>query len=547
MEFSFRLLGVLAIVPFVILGMAIYVMESTYQNIQERELGEISDLMMIQKEKISSDFRFLSNAIQAYSSLSEWKELESTDKIEINSGGIPESDESLKRQAARLLISDYGFQSFGITLIDGRMYFLEPFEHQSNLSKMNFSDREWFQGVLQIKDTYVSNVFISDASGHPIIVISTPIFSENGEIMGMWGGSLDIEYLTEFLDSVKTKNSSMILIDENMITIANTKDLDSHEEVKDEQIVNIINNWSDSSTYEKNDGKYYFVSDIEIGTKRWKLITSISENDLTPQLSSNRNSNYLLIVLMGVFISISEYLLFIFLRRNFQLNFDIRENRKMLVKQERLAAIGELASRVSHDIRNPLSNIRMSLKLLENGRKSRISEEELKEKLQIIDKNVGRIEHQIENVLEYVKNKQTVRSHISLSSCLDESIKLLHIPDNIKINSEKTKIEAFVDPIQIQVVCNNILINAIQAIGKEKGEIKITFHEDKEFNIIQIENSGPPISEEILPNIFEPLVTTKEIGTGLGLASCKRIIENHGGTINVKNNPTTFTIRLPKS
>ena len=97
------------------------------------------------------------------------------------------------------------------------------------------------------------------------------------------------------------------------------------------------------------------------------------------------------------------------------------------------------------------------------------------------------------------------------------------------------------------MVFNNILINAIQAIGKQNGEINIKFEEEEEFIAIHFENSGPPIPESILPHIFEPLITTKEIGTGLGLASCKKIIENHGGIIDAKNNPTTFTIRLPKS
>jgi signal transduction histidine kinase len=97
------------------------------------------------------------------------------------------------------------------------------------------------------------------------------------------------------------------------------------------------------------------------------------------------------------------------------------------------------------------------------------------------------------------------------------------------------------DPIQLQIVCNNILINAIQAIGTKQGEIKCRFSENTENVIIEIENSGPDIP------IFESLVTSKEIGTGLGLSSCKRIIESHGGSISVKNNPTTFTITLPKS
>jgi signal transduction histidine kinase len=101
------------------------------------------------------------------------------------------------------------------------------------------------------------------------------------------------------------------------------------------------------------------------------------------------------------------------------------------------------------------------------------------------------------------------------------------------------------DPIQLQIVCNNILINTIQAIGTKQGEIEFRFSENSEDIII--ENSGPDIPQELLPHIFESLVTSKEVGIGLGLSSCKRIIESHEGSISVKNNPTTFTITLPKS
>ena len=72
--------------------------------------------------------------------LPEWRILSSVDEIVENAGGIPELEEQTKRKAAQFLISDFGFQSFGLTLKDGRMYLLEPFEHQKNLSKTNFSD-----------------------------------------------------------------------------------------------------------------------------------------------------------------------------------------------------------------------------------------------------------------------------------------------------------------------------------------------------------------------------------------------------------------------
>ena len=522
-------------------------MEESYQNFQERELKEFETIISIQKEKIASDFNYLFDVVEAYPALPEWRTLYSIEKIEQKNGGISEFDELSKRKAAKFLISDVGFQSFGITLTDGRMYFLEPFEHQSNLSKMNFSDREWFQGVLKNKDTYISDIFISDATGHPIVVISTPVFSKDGQIIGMWGGSLDIEYLTKFFEKIKKKNSDIVLIDQKNITIADTRNENFHEKLSDNSTINVMNARINDSGYINFDKTYFFIDDIKIKNKNWKLINMISEEDLIPQLSAQRNNNYILITMMGIFIIVSEYLLFSFLKKNFQLNADILENRKMLIKHERLVAIGELASRVAHDIRNPLSNIRMASKLIESTPFQSTNNEEIKEKLKIINKNIQRIEHQINDVLQYVRTKRINRQRIFLNTCIEDSINLLHIPENITVKIEKSDLTVFVDPIQLQVVFNNILINAIQAIGTQKGEIRIASFEELEFTIIQIENSGPSIPEEVLPHIFEALTTTKEIGTGLGLASCRRIVENHGGTIDVRNNPTTFIIKLPKS
>lgn len=523
-------------------------METSYQNFENKELSEVKNNISFQKLKIISDFNYLSNAVEAYPKISEWHRLSSVDKINEKIGGIPELDEISKRTAAKFLISDFGFQSFGITLATGEMYFLEPFEHQANLSKLNFSDREWFQGVLTTQSTYVSDVFISAASNHPIIVISTPVFSNDGEIIGMWGGSLDLEYLTSFFNEVKMENSVVLLIDENDITIANTEDFDAHEIIKDESLTKVLSEYKNNLIYLRDNEDHIFIDNIEIGNKNWKLVTKISDQNLLPHLKSQLNNQYVLIGFMALFIIIAEYLLFNVLKRNFQLNINIKENRKMLIKQERLAAIGELSSRISHDIRNPLSNIRMAIQLIgEKSPDTKISDESINEKLQIASKNIERISHQINDVLDYVKDRKITRERISLDSCLDETIQLLNVPKNIKIESNKSNLTILADPILLQIVCNNILLNAIQSIGDNLGNITIRFSENDKEVIIEIENSGPSIPQEVLPHIFESLVTTKEVGTGLGLASCKRIIENHGGTIAVKNYPTIFTITLPKS
>ena len=225
----------------------------------------------------------------------------------------------------------------------------------------------------------------------------------------------------------------------------------------------------------------------------------------------------------------------------------LEETTKELIKTERFSAIGELASRISHDIRNPLSNIFMSVELMKNSPPgTKIEDVQITEKLEMVSKNIERISHQVNDVLGFVKNRKLDKKKFTLLSSIYEAIETINIPQNIKLKIPVSKIKILADPFQIQIVFNNLIVNAIQAIGKEKGEIIIRFDEIKDYVIIEVENSGPEIPDEILPHIFDSLVTTKQVGTGLGLVSCKTIIENHKGTISAKNHPTVFTIRLPK-
>ena len=223
------------------------------------------------------------------------------------------------------------------------------------------------------------------------------------------------------------------------------------------------------------------------------------------------------------------------------------ETTQELLKSERFTAIGELASRISHDIRNPLSNILISIELLKNSPLgTKLENQSVQEKLQLISKNVERISHQVNNVLGFVKNQEIKKQIFSISSCLNDSIESIKVPVRIKINKYGVDTEILADPFQLQIVFNNIILNAIQAIGEEKGEIDIELKEKNNEIILKISNTGPQIPDKILPHIFESLTTTKQVGTGLGLVSCKTILENHGGSIAVKNHPTTFTIKLPK-
>ena len=225
----------------------------------------------------------------------------------------------------------------------------------------------------------------------------------------------------------------------------------------------------------------------------------------------------------------------------------LEETTKELIKSERFSAIGELASRIAHDIRNPLSNIYMSIELMKNSPPdTKLNDQQINEKLELVSKNIDRISHQVNDVLGYVKNQTASKKNIKISKCIKESIETITIPPNITIKIPKSEMTIWADPFQMQIVFNNIIINAIQSLEKIPGEIIFRFSETESKTHIEIENSGPEIPKDMLPHIFDSLVTTKQIGTGLGLVSCKTIIENHQGTISAKNNPTTFIIEIPK-
>jgi len=216
---------------------------------------------------------------------------------------------------------------------------------------------------------------------------------------------------------------------------------------------------------------------------------------------------------------------------------------KELSKAEKLSNIGELASCLAHDLRNPLSIISNEIEIIKLRDPN--PDKKMQESQDRINRSVQRMTHQLEDVLDFVRIKPLDIKNKSMRDLLTSSVKSLVVPSEIKINFPENDCMIFVDSIQMGIVFNNLIYNSIQAID-ESGEINIKISDNTKDMVIEIQDSGPGITEKNLETIFEPLYTTKQSGTGLGLVSCKTIVEQHGGTISVKNNPTTFTIMIPK-
>src|SRR5438094_2344303 len=210
------------------------------------------------------------------------------------------------------------------------------------------------------------------------------------------------------------------------------------------------------------------------------------------------------------------------------------KNEALEQKQKRLLAIGEVSARISHDLRNPLSVIKTSVALLRLRTGS--ADEKTQSDLVRIERAISRMTHQIDEVLDYVTPKPLNIQPTSILKILSSAMERLLVPETIAINFPREDINIACDPEKLEVVLINLITNAIQAM-RNAGSIHVRARSENDKIIIELEDTGPGINDYVLPRLFDPLFTTKQTGTGLGLVSCKRIVEKHGGTIEAKNGP----------
>ena len=230
---------------------------------------------------------------------------------------------------------------------------------------------------------------------------------------------------------------------------------------------------------------------------------------------------------------------------------DITERKQMqeaLARQEKLAVLGQLAGGVSHELRNPLGAIKNATYFL--GMALEQPEPEVKETLEILDREVTTSEHIISSLLDFVCPRPPMRRKVDINDVVQEALSRITVPENIEVVSylDETLPMIVADPDQLSQVFGNITLNAIQAM-LEGGQLVIkSTVSGPEWVAVSLADTGIGISEENLGKLFEPLITSKAKGIGLGLTLVKTLVEKHGGTIAVKSEVgkgSTFTVRLP--
>jgi signal transduction histidine kinase len=227
---------------------------------------------------------------------------------------------------------------------------------------------------------------------------------------------------------------------------------------------------------------------------------------------------------------------------------DLREAQEQLVRQEKLAVIGQLAGGVGHELRNPLGAIKNAAYFLNMVLEK--PEAKVKESLEILENEVATSERIIGSLLEFARPKSPARRKVDINEVVREALSRTSVPENVEVLSQldETVGSILADPDQLGQIFGNIILNALQAMP-EGGRLVVKSEiAGPKWVSVSFSDTGVGIPEESLERLFEPLFTKKAKGIGLGLAIVKTLVEGHGGTIEVRSEVqkgSTFRVGLP--
>jgi signal transduction histidine kinase len=226
----------------------------------------------------------------------------------------------------------------------------------------------------------------------------------------------------------------------------------------------------------------------------------------------------------------------------------LQQREREVLRAEQLAAVGQVAAGVAHELRNPLTSVKMLVQTGLEGPNGLPPED-----LGVIEHEVRRMEGCIQTFLDFARPPSAERRRTDLLAVVRRALALVEgraRRQKVKCLAELPDgpVELNIDGNQIQQVLVNLLLNALDALP-QGGTIRLAVRREGGAVAVAVRDDGPGIAPKVLERLFEPFVSTKETGLGLGLSICRRLVEAHGGAIRGGNAPeggAAFTFTLPE-
>lgn len=437
------------------------------------------------------------------------------------------------------------------------------------------------------EDTTIQNIYITPEYGRPLMTIATPIRDDNGTLLGVLAGRLGLNDLDDLMRerSGLGETGETFLLNRFYYSVSDPK-LKAGQALKKEihsaGIDECISGKSVSGNYENYKNEHVF------GVYRWLdkrelcIVAEMGRSEVYAPIYSLRDA----IIAAVFFMTVSLLFLVppiartmtnplmrlvrgagevgrgrldhrIKVKTNDEIGVlseafnrmaeDIDTTQKQLIQSEKLASLGQLSAGVAHEINNPLANISINAQLLLQD----VNDSDIRKRLIKIEENVDRATSIVKNLLEFSRTPEFHPIFADLNILLAKTLDILkHETKTVTIIKELDEElpEVLADPLQLQQVFINLVTNACQAMPNGGT---LTLRTRKVGNIVEVEilDTGEGISKANIPKIFDPFFTTRPVGkgTGLGLSVIYRIIETHGGHVDVKSEVgkgTSFIIKL---
>ncbi|MBN2408000.1 MAG: GHKL domain-containing protein [Elusimicrobia bacterium] len=267
-----------------------------------------------------------------------------------------------------------------------------------------------------------------------------------------------------------------------------------------------------------------------------KAVKSNFKGELDTKAEVNENDSGELAMLLNSFNSMIDKL---------------KETREKLIEKEQLAAVGEMANIIGHDIRNPLAAIKNGAYYIRHAMKDENKRIEMS--LDIIDREIVSITNIIEDLLGFSRQRPPALSPVNVNELMDEIISIIELPENTQIKKEyKAQLPEYnLDRGEMRQVFVNLINNAVQACkDREKGLVSVITGQETGGDLkVIIRDNGVGIPKDKLDQVFKAFYSTKAGGTGLGMSSAKNIVDRHEGTINIHSavdKGTDITVIIPQ-
>ncbi len=227
---------------------------------------------------------------------------------------------------------------------------------------------------------------------------------------------------------------------------------------------------------------------------------------------------------------------------------ELQDTFQQLLQAEKLTSLGELSAGIVHEVRNPLASIKGAIEILEDELSP---DSPRREFAAIALTEIERLDTMVGEFLRFARPAKLAAELNDLNDVVESIVSLvenqarsLHVVIEKNLNTRLPKI--VIDAEQIRLVLLNLAVNALQAVG-ESGRIGFRTDVDNDWCKVEVSDSGGGVDEKLLPKIFDPFITSKDKGVGLGLSIAHKIVSEHGGTIRLTNDSSgaVFTISLP--